>query len=74
MRSSAIQASGKKMNNKIVVLIFVVSSLFYVLAWKLLNLPHDTSFEFVVRGVSISVLSILTTWLTLKFITQEKKH
>ena len=74
MKSSKKQASDKNRSNKIVVLIFVVSSLFYVLAWKLLDLPHDTSFEFVVRGVSISVLSILTTWLTLKFIEQEKKN
>lgn len=74
MKSSKTQASDNNKRNKIVVIIFVVSSLFYVLAWRLLNLPHDTSFEFVVRGVSISVLSILTTWLTLKFIKQEKKN
>jgi uncharacterized membrane-anchored protein YitT (DUF2179 family) len=54
--------------NKLAVLLFVVVSLIYVFAWKYFDLPHDTSVEFTVRGISISIISILTTWLILKLI------
>ena len=65
MKSSEVKARDK---NKIAVLLFVVVSFIYVFAWKYFDLPHDTSVEFIVRGISISILSILTTWLILKSI------
>lgn len=66
VKSSASFDKNKK--NKLAVLIFVVISFIYVFAWKYFDLPHDTAVEFAVRGISISILSILTTWFVLKSI------
>lgn len=63
VKSSGVKSRDK---NKIAVLLFVVVSFIYIFAWKYFDLPHDTSIEFIVRGISISILSILTTWLILK--------
>jgi len=65
VKSSEVKSRDK---NKLAVFLFVVVSFIYIFAWKYFDLPHDTSVEFTVRGISISILSILTTWLILKLI------
>lgn len=55
-----------KNKSRIAVPIFVVFSFLFLFGWRYLNLPHNTSLEFVIRSIAITTLSILATWVVMK--------
>jgi len=62
-----VKSCNKNKKDKLAVLIFVVISFIFLFGWRYFDLPHATAVEFVVRNITITALSILTTWLILKF-------
>ena len=63
VKSSEVKSGDK---NKLAVILFAIVSFISVFAWRYFDLPHDTSVDFIVRGISTSILSLITTWLILK--------
>jgi hypothetical protein len=66
VKINKVKSCDKNEMNKFAVLLFVVISFLLLFAWKYFELPHTTAAEFVVRSITITTLSILTTWLILK--------
>lgn len=55
-----------KINKNIIILTFIVISILLSFGWKCLDLPHDTVFQFAIRSITISILSLLITWLIIR--------
>jgi len=63
-----IQPSDRSNKNNLAVILFIIVSFLLLFVWKYFDLPNNTAVDFVVRSITITVLSILTTWLVLKFV------
>jgi hypothetical protein len=68
VKTDKVKSPDKNKRNKLAVVLFVVISFLFVFAWRYFDLPHTTAVEFVVRSITITILSILATWLILKML------